>query len=166
MGQRRCLTNMRRRDTMETDNTAEFRSHSDAETAAELEHQIRTALPAASDADVADKAAALKAAGAIGWSVPQAAGETSELLIAQKGKVRSIADALADLGTEPPAPTAPPKQVIPPTADFMANRHAERNAAAAPLADPAPGVPDDKLTAEQYVQRQRYKRSIGERTRK
>ncbi len=60
---------------------------------------------------------------------------------------------------EPPKPETSTQER---TNAYLANRRAERQAAAA-LTDPSPGVPDAKLTAEQYVARRRFLRSLGKR---
>jgi hypothetical protein len=74
----------------------EFRSLPESETIAGLDREIRAATPGASDADVADKVAALRASGLVVGSE-----DTSDLYVVQKGTPRRIADALADLKPEP-----------------------------------------------------------------
>lgn len=66
---------------------------------------------------------------------------------------------------EPPAPPPGPKKPHEmSTAEYMAAARDRRNAVAAPLTNPRPDVPDHKLTTEEYVHRQRWKRANGGRT--
>ncbi len=59
-----------------------------------------------------------------------------------------------------PAPKSPETLRREATAAYIAAR---RQAAAAPLCDPAPGVPDHELNAAEYVARRRFLRSLGKR---
>jgi len=133
------------------DNTpAEYRTPSDAETAAELKKQVREAIPGATDADVAAKTAELKAACAVGWSVPEA-GETGKLVVLHKGIGKTVADALADLAAAS-APPPPPKTAMELTAEHVMKHRAERqakfNPATSPSMPPADKPWTDLTTAE------------------
>lgn len=151
---------------METESKQEqeYRHPTAASTTAALEREIRTAVPDITDESLTAKVDAL--APRVAWTIPQAEGEASRLVFRIPGENRAvpIADALASLDPEPPVKD-PATLRQEHTNAFMAGRQVERQEAHAPLTDPAPGVPDHKLTTEQFIQRQRYRRSLGQRTR-
>jgi hypothetical protein len=124
-----------------------------ADTAAELERQIREA--GVSDADVAAAATALE--GRVAWSAPPE-GEARRLMVLAGGVANTVADALTAL-----KPATAPK-----SADELRQERTDaymrdRDAAKIDPPLPDPSIPDHKLTSEQYMIRRKAERLAGKR---